>query len=52
MIEEIKGKELSCIWCKSTFTWTSDEQTVFHEKGLPHPPKALRGCEQDRTVAA
>ncbi len=48
MTEEIKDKELSCIECKQTFTWTSEEQTVFHEKGTKTPPKRCADCEQDR----
>jgi DNA-directed RNA polymerase subunit RPC12/RpoP len=46
--EEIEDKKLSCIDCKRTFTWTADEQTGFHEKGMKKPPKRCADCEQDR----
>ncbi len=48
MSERIEDKELSCIECKNTFTWTADEQTVFQEKGTKKPPKRCADCEQDR----
>ncbi len=48
MSEGIKDEELSCIECKGSFTWTSDEQTAFHEKGMKMPPKRCTDCEQDR----
>ncbi len=48
MSEEFKDKELSCIECKYIFTWTSDEQTVVHGKGIKKPPKRCTDCEQDR----
>jgi len=46
--EGIKDKELSCVDCKRTFTWTADEQTGFHEKGMKKLPKRCADCKQDR----
>jgi hypothetical protein len=41
-------KEMTCIDCKGSFSWSAEEQDIFHEKGMSRPPKRCASCEHDR----
>lgn len=42
---EFEDRELTCVDCKQTFTFTAGEQQFFSEKGLSDP-KRCKPCRQ------
>jgi DNA replicative helicase MCM subunit Mcm2 (Cdc46/Mcm family) len=41
----IQEKELKCVDCGNTFTWTAEEQEFFRDRGY-EPPKRCKACRQ------
>lgn len=47
---EPKDISLVCHDCKTTYSFTVDEQQAFHAKGLNHPPKRCPACRAARAA--
>ncbi len=43
-----EDKPLTCSDCGKTFTWTSEEQEMFQERGFGNEPKRCPPCRKNR----
>ena len=44
----MEDKELTCVECSQTFTFTQEEQEFFRDKGYTNEPKRCKSCLQIR----
>jgi CxxC-x17-CxxC domain-containing protein len=44
----MEDKQLACVDCGATFTFTAQEQTFYAEKGLTNEPKRCPNCRKAR----
>jgi hypothetical protein len=49
-ISKLTDKEITCVDCSSTFTFTAGEASYFLSKGMPEPKRCL-ACRQRRKNA-
>lgn len=45
---EYKDKEITCVDCKNTFTFTAGEQEFYASKGLTNEPKRCKECRDKK----
>ena len=43
---EYEDRQLKCVDCSESFTWTAGEQVFFHDKGLKNEPTRCKPCKQ------
>jgi DnaJ-class molecular chaperone len=48
MSKKFKDKEIECLQCGNSFTWTAGEQKFYEEKGLDNQPKTCPTCRDNR----
>lgn len=47
-MSEFQDRTLKCSDCGQDFTFTSGEQSFFHDKNFKNEPKRCRDCKQKR----
>jgi hypothetical protein len=46
----VKDRELTCVDCGASFTWSAEDQAFFQEKGYSQP-KRCKPCRQAKKAS-
>jgi CxxC-x17-CxxC domain-containing protein len=45
---QYQDKDLTCVECNTTFTFSASDQEYFARKGFTNEPKRCKGCREKR----